>query len=242
MEPTTRSTGGAHILYDAAILRNPERELWPAGNGDEPGPAAAPEAAGRGAVRTRTLADGREVVVRHYRRGGWMARLCRDRYLPLPLARTRPWREWHLLARLFRLGLAVPRPVAARVVPAGPTYRGDLATERLPGARTLGEALTGAALPAPTWRRIGATLRRFHDAGADHADLNAHNILLDAEGGVYLVDFDGGRMRRPGRRWQRRNLRRLRRSLAKLGGRIADFRFTEADWSALLAGYAGEAA
>jgi 3-deoxy-D-manno-octulosonic acid kinase len=35
--------------------------------------------------------------------------------------------------------------------------------------------------------------------------------------GLYLIDFDRGRMRKPAVAWQQSNLQRLRRSLLKLG-------------------------
>ena len=60
-------------------------------------------------------------------------------------------------------------------------------------------------------------LARFHRAGLDHADLNAHNILLDAAGNPWLIDFDRSRRRADGS-WRQSNLDRLARSLAKLSG------------------------
>jgi 3-deoxy-D-manno-octulosonic acid kinase len=83
------------------------------------------------------------------------------------------------------------------------------------------------------WRRVGSILARFHAVGADHADLNAHNILIDEAGTVSVIDFDRGRLRPPGA-WAAGNLARLRRSLLKIGGQ----RFVDAIWGQLLAGYA----
>ena len=77
---------------------------------------------------------------------------------------------------------------------------------------------------------------RFHVAGVFHADLTAHNIQIDSQGEVYLLDFDRGRrMPGPGG-WQRRNLARLQRSLRKIsaGG---DIEFAAGHWQALLAAY-----
>jgi 3-deoxy-D-manno-octulosonic acid kinase len=48
-----------------------------------------------------------------------------------------------------------------------------------------------------------------------HADLNAHNIMLGENGEVWLLDFDRGRLRTPGS-WRGRVLDRLARSLAKI--------------------------
>jgi 3-deoxy-D-manno-octulosonic acid kinase len=83
------------------------------------------------------------------------------------------------------------------------------------------------------WSAVGRCLRRFHDAGVCHADLNAHNILLDEAGKPFLIDFDRGTRRGAGA-WRGANLSRLRRSLDKLSG--ADG-FNLAAWTALLEGY-----
>jgi 3-deoxy-D-manno-octulosonic acid kinase len=78
-------------------------------------------------------------------------------------------------------------------------------------------------------------VRRFHDLGVCHADLNVHNILL-SEDGVYLVDFDRCQLRGGGL-WRDANLVRLRRSLEKLTWGLPPERFGEADWHGLLDGY-----
>ena len=196
---------------------------------------------GRGAT-VRFHSAGRECVLRHYRRGGLASRVTEDRYLRTGLRNSRPWRELALLVRLHAGGMPVPPPLAARVQPLGPLspwYRGDLVTEWLPDTRTLAQALGEGPLDEAVWAAIGRTLRRFHSVGVDHADLNAHNILLGADGAVYVIDFDRARLRRPGR-WQQGNLERLRRSLDKLrdqGG--GGFAFGEDDWRRLRAGYDG---
>ncbi len=177
-----------------------------------------------------------EYVLRHYRRGGLAAKLSTDRYLWLGLQRCRAMREFSLLLQLAELGLPVPRPLAARVQRRGCSYRNDLITARIADARTLAERLCQAALPAALWARIGATIRRFHDAGIHHADLNANNILIDADGGCWLIDFDRGDWR-AGRRWKAANLARLRRSLDKLADQHRQLHFCEPGWAALLAGY-----
>jgi 3-deoxy-D-manno-octulosonic acid kinase len=82
---------------------------------------------------------------------------------------------------------------------------------------------------------MGTAIAQFHRTGVDHADLNAHNILIDASDRVHLIDFDRARLRRPGR-WRERNLARLRRSLDKLAAGGSG-RFAEADWQRLLAAY-----
>ena len=82
------------------------------------------------------------------------------------------------------------------------------------------------------WHRVGATVAAFHTAGICHADLNAHNILIDHSDAVHLIDFDRGSVRVPGS-WMGSNLKRLSRSLVKLGGPSP----TSQAWQALLDGY-----
>lgn len=186
-------------------------------------------------------ADGHRLILRHYCRGGKVRHLVADRYLRTGLRNSRPWRELTILTRLHSGGMPVPRPYAARIAPTGvlsPWYRGDLVTGYLAGTRTLAETVRAGSLAETTWFAIGGTVARFHAAGVDHADLNAHNVLLDEDGAVHLIDFDRARLRsRPGGRWAERNLARLRRSLDKLAAQDPEFVFSEADWAALERGY-----
>ena len=170
---------------------------------------------GRGSVSFITLA-GLEFVLRRYLRGGLAARVSRDRYLWLGEARTRAFRELRLLAELVGLGLPVPRPVAARYIRSGLGYRGELVTRRLPGVTSLAARWLAGEATDEDWALAGRCIRRFHDAGVRHADLNANNIMLDGRGGAWLLDFDRGRVQRPGP-WREQVLARLGRSLEKIG-------------------------
>lgn len=174
-------------------------------------------------------------VLRHYHRGGLMARLRADRYGWRSEESTRPFAEWLLTYRLHRAGLPVPAPLGARYVRTGSSYTGDLITERLATVGSLAECLRTGALSVVTWISIGRCIRRFHDVGLCHADLNAHNVLLSEEG-VYLIDFDQGQLRAPGL-WPDGNLVRLRRSLDKITWGLPAERFGESDWHGLLDGY-----
>ena len=176
-----------------------------------------------------------EWALRHYCRGGLFGRVVRDCYAWLGAERTRCFREWRMLARLLELGLPVPTPVAAAWRRTGLCYRADLVTQRIPSAAPLSSRL--AQGEAVDWRGIGAMLWRFHEAGACHADLNAHNIMLDAAGQGWLLDFDRGRFRAPGN-WRDDNLARLERSLRKIACDPGMPPFSAAGWGMLLAGYA----
>lgn len=156
-----------------------------------------------------------DLVLRRYRRGGLAARFSSSGYLFLGYRRSRSHAEFRLLQRLHDLGLPVPQPIAALACRSGLTYRASILLRRLPGASPLPEQ---DDLGAPAlWAEVGRVLRQFHDAGLDHRDLNCDNILVAGQT-VSLIDFDRCRLRAPNRSgtlWQRRNLRRLHRSVCK---------------------------
>ena len=222
------------MLYDTSRASNLSAEWFDAGYWRARGELEG-SARGRGAAHFVRAADGARYVLRHYRRGGLMARIWGDRYPWQGEESTRPFREWLLTYRLQRAGLPVPVPIAARYLRAGSSYTGDLLTERLPTVGSLAECLAKGALSVLTWISIGRCIRRFHDVGVCHADLNAHNVLLSEEG-VYLIDFDRGLLRAPGL-WRDGNLVRLRRSLEKITWGLPPDRFGESDWHGLLDGY-----
>jgi len=175
----------------------------------------------------------RQWALRHFRRGGFIARLSQDCYVWTGESRVRAFAEWRLLKLLTERGLPVPKPVAARYHRRGLCYRCDLITQRVANAEPLSSVLARAPLAETRWRAVGAAIAKLHGAGVDHADLNAHNILIDAKGVVTVIDFDRGRLRAAAGAWSRRNLQRLQRSLLKTGG------FSDASWQWLMAGYGG---
>ena len=178
-------------------------------------------AAGRGSIQLIEDA-GRSWVLRRYLRGGFAARFARDRYLWLGEDRTRSFQELRLLAALHARGLPVPPPVAGRYLRAAFTYRAELITERLAGARSMEAVLAAGPMDDSRWVAIGRCLRRFHDAGVQHADLNARNIMLGEQGEVWVLDFDRGRQRAPGA-WSGRVLDRLERSLVNSDVGVGDW-------------------
>lgn len=150
-------------------------------------------------------------VLRHYRRGGLVARLVRDQYLWLGKARTRAFQEADILNWMQAQGLPVPRAVAAACWHQGLGYRAAIIVERLAGVKPLALTLTQP-------EAVAKAVHAMHEAGVWHADLNAFNILLDEAGKAWLIDFD--RARRVPMTASRRqaNLLRLRRSLIKVAG------------------------
>lgn len=227
-------TAAGSILYDATCVVKPDdalftREHW-AGR-----TAVAATTGGRGQVVF--IRDGsRHWVLRHYRRGGLIARWVADTYLWTGEDRTRSFREWRLLSMLHQEGFPVPLPVAARYVRSGPGYRADLITTEIPGARTLADRVSQAALPSMVWNDLGRVIARLHHRGVHHVDLNAHNVLVGAGNDLHVIDFDRARVRAGGA-WQDEVLGRLKRSLEKIRRQRSGVRFGDPEWQALMEGY-----
>jgi len=224
--------GVGAIVFDAARLPQAGPELFsPDRLADRARPVTA---GGRGAAWFVEL-DGVDGVLRHYRRGGMVARVSRERYLWWGEARVRSIAEFRLLAWLRSQGMPVPAPLAAMYQRRGLTYTAALIVERIPEVRSLAQRLPSGE-GAPPWTRIGATIARMHRLGVDHADLNAHNILLDRHDRVWLIDFDRGSREGSGG-FGERNLLRLQRSLRKLA---PDSPGVEVGFASLREGYLAE--
>lgn len=192
---------------------------------------------GRGAAWF-ILDQGNEWVLRHYRRGGLVARLSERHYAFWGEARTRSIAEFRLLKQLAELKLPVPEAIAAGYRRTALGYEAAILLRRLPSVVPLGDLV--GKLSLDRWREAGQVIRQFHDAGLYHADLNCFNILIGDEG-VYLIDFDRGRLLPAGggpAAWKSKNLSRLKRSLDKLltTESAAD---VESGWQALQEGYEG---
>jgi 3-deoxy-D-manno-octulosonic acid kinase len=228
------TAAGGRILYDGARLRKADTELFDLNSWRARG-AIEQVVGGRGSIAVVRTGEERWVV-RHYRRGGLIAKLSQDQYVWTGEARTRSFAEWRLLARLRALGLPVPPPIAARYVRTGLFYRADLITQWVEHERTLAQAIKAGITDEATWRAVGTTIADFHRAGVHHADLNTNNILLRAVAPhVVVLDFDRGRMRSAGA-WEQHVLARLRRSAEKICAQC-NRAFDEREWHWLEAAY-----
>ena len=226
------------VIYDASLMDMPGVEFfsvdyWRAQE------ALHGDAVGRGSAWFIEAPQG-SVVLRRYLRGGWAAKISRQAYLFSTVSRSRPFREFKLLAMLFEQGLPVPGPIAALCEFHGFVSTGAIIMTRIAHAQTLADVLPVSkgepVHDAGVWASVGKCIRRFHDAGVWHADLNARNILLNDESKVFLIDFDRARFT-PGKAVNgEANLKRLKRSLTKLwpGDQLSAF---NSSWDLLTAGY-----
>lgn len=231
MKPSTYKKNSRIIVYDADLIHQPGAHLFVAEAWESSGSVVG-QAPGRSSALFLETGFG-PAVLRHYLRGGWAAHLSRDRYVYTGLERSRPIAEFHMLARLYKMGLPVPRPLAAQCLREGLFYSGDLMTRRLLDVIPLADLPDILHNDPAMWIATGACIRHFHDHGLVHADLNARNILVGSENSVYLIDFDRAQIRPGARNLFEANLKRLQRSLRKIlgPGRL------EQGWKYLQRGY-----
>ena len=131
--------------------------------------------------------SGRRLALKQLRRGGVAGSIWRDRFssrerlidnLSIPkLARDR--------------GVATPAALALLIVPGPPAWwRGWLAIETVPNAPDLRKRLPTDPPSAAEWSDALAAVRKLHDAGIEHPDLNLGNVLVDAAGRGWVIDLD----------------------------------------------------
>jgi 3-deoxy-D-manno-octulosonic acid kinase len=238
----TRGAGGGAILFDAACLRQAGTRgvdpLWfdPAWWGER---AEAVGSGGRGGAwfveGTPSEGGFGPAVLRHYLRGGFVARFSRNRFVWRGVGRIRSFDEFRLLRELLRRKLPVPRPIAAIYWREGMFYRAGILLERLQGVTSLADRAAAAGSDAP-WKQAGEMIARIHRAGLDHADLNAHNLLFDDSRRGWVIDVDRSQLRIPATSWREANLARLQRSLLKLRGARSAAE-AEKDYAALRSAY-----
>ena len=238
MNPVVLTKKSLGIVYDADVMDAPNSDYFDVDfwrsqqllNG---------EAKGRGSAWFIDSPFG-PVVLRQYLRGGWAAKFSRQGYFFTSVSRSRPFREFYLLAALCQKGLPVPRPVAALIQHHGMISTGAILTARISSAQTLADIFTDDhSFPGRAdnfWSSVGQCVRQFHNAGVWHADLNARNILVNADWQISLIDFDRARYK-PGKVINgQANLNRLKRSLDKLWPQEKRSDLKPA-WDQLLAGY-----
>ncbi|MEZ8825309.1 3-deoxy-D-manno-octulosonic acid kinase [Vibrio amylolyticus] len=154
-----------------------------------------------------------EFALRHYHRGGLFGKLVKDSYWFAGLDNTRAYQELLLLKTLIENHVNVPTPIAAKVERCGIFYRADILVEKLDNAKDLVSILNTQKLSKVQLLTIGKEIRKMHEIGVNHTDLNIHNILIN-NNKVWIIDFDKCRQQ-DGNEWKQGNLDRLKRSFVK---------------------------
>lgn len=220
-------------LYNEKIISNVaftfDIEYWQQQN------AIIGSAQGRGTtwfIQLETM----QAALRHYRRGGLFGKLISDSYFFTGFEKARSVQEFKLLEKLREKGVNVPQPIAARVVKKGLFYTADLLSEKIPNAMDLVDILIKGPIDNSIYLAIGREIKKLHQAQVNHTDLNIHNILIDKDNKVWIIDFDKC-YQQAGNSWKESNLQRLLRSFRKeLNKR--KIHWQAEDWQALIKAYA----
>lgn len=225
--------GQSRICYDSEWISSPALALFDAQYWQQQDKVVG-SATGRGTTWFVQLPK-ITAALRHYRRGGLLGKLVKDHYWFSDWSATRSFAEFDLLNGLREADVNVPRPIAACVTKKGLFYQADLLSERIANAQDLVTILQKHRISAELYQKIGVEIAKMHHAGVNHTDLNIHNILIDIQEKVWIIDFDKC-YQQDGYIWKDDNLARLKRSFNKeLVKR--DIHWHSNDFQALLAGY-----
>ena len=199
------------IRYNDRFCAEPELSLFAP---DNPALAAKPVSQGGRNAAWFITYHHQEAVLRHYKRGGLIAKLIKQYYVYTGAERTRSWAEFRVLLHLCNKSVPVPKPLAALWRRRFLGYKAAIIVARVPQALPIAHQLENVCAKA-----VAIAVKQMHDARVWHADLNVFNILIDAQQQIHLIDFDKAQLLPVVTPKQRQNnLQRLQRSLIKVQG------------------------
>lgn len=203
-----RKIGSYHFGFSLNLAESHLRSLTSLFN--HPEPAGVSVLGGRTSVTPIVLDGVGSVVIKHYRRGGLMRHLNERIYLKC--GKTRAQREFELLTIVGALGINVPQPIAY-------AHRGRLFYQAWLVTREIQQPVSLASLSLQNEKKTGKITESVIEQILSliqkdilHIDLHPGNVMVDAMGKVYLLDFDKGRIYHGNRqklkdrymaRWQR---------------------------------------
>ena len=189
--------------------------------------------AGRGRVAF-VEAGTLSIAIKKLHRGGRYGRIWRDRFH----SRSRLFANLAMPTLARDRGIPTPAPLALLLVPGPPAlWRGWFALEAVAGGVDLIRRVREKSPSRDEWASALAVVRRLHDAGIEHPDLNLGNLLIDNDRNAWVIDLDRCRAATTALGADARidGIRRIERSYHKTcfqEGLAAD---TEIDWLDLYA-------
>lgn len=200
---------------------------------------------GRGAVYFFEQ-NNQSMVLRHYRRGGLVAKVNDDKFIWHSIASSRVYRELSLLDYLQQHDFPAPKPIAGMVKKNLFSYQADILTEVIPNTKELHEILQSRELDKLVWINIGKQLKALHNLNVRHDDINVKNILLNDDDEVFVIDFDKCAIDEVAseenkKKWKADNIARFKRSLEKQLTKFSQngqgYHYNDSDWKAIIEGY-----
>jgi 3-deoxy-D-manno-octulosonic acid kinase len=147
------------------------------------------------------------VVVKHYRRGGMLARLISKTYLKV--GKPRSQLEYEQMRMAGRLGIRTPEPIAY-------AYKGRFFYSAWLVTREVVQAISMAQVSRIAPERAAEAMHALSQQvdllvakRLRHADFHPGNVLVDHRNQVYIIDFDKAGLYR-GRQADLRNIYRRR--------------------------------
>jgi len=184
----TRTIDSYHFGFDLNLTDSQLRTLT--GFFHHPDAIGVSLLGGRTSVSPAKLDGIGSVVIKHYRRGGLMRYFLKRRYLKF--GNTRAQREFELLDIVGALGINVPQSIAY-------AYRGRLLYQAWLVTREIHQTLSLARLSLQDEKKTSTAMESVIEQISSliqndilHVDLHPGNVVVDAAGKVYLLDFDKG--------------------------------------------------
>ncbi len=171
---------------------------------------------GRTAVYEGRIEGIGPVVVKPYRRGGFMRHLTKRHYLKF--GPTRCQQEFELLQTVRQLGVSTPEPVAFAYC-GRLCYLCWLITRGIPQPKSLVQlANTDVASAKRVMPAVLKQISKLIEHRILHIDLHPGNIIVDKDDRVFIIDFDRGRIFNGDRNKLRKHyLQRWQRAVDKHG-------------------------
>jgi len=180
--------------------------------------------AGRGKTLEIKYED-RRYFLKHYIRGGLVAKISYDKYILSSLASTRAIKEYNLLNVMSEKRLPVPKAAALQIIISRFTYKANLITCKIENEGTLYEFVKNKKMNNNLWSKLSITLEKFFQENVYHSDLNSKNIIIDKNNNFFLLDFDNSYFYY-NKKLFNKSILRLERSLKKIDNYNNEFKAT----------------
>lgn len=147
--------------------------------------------AGRGSVTHGELQGFGRIVVKRYHRGGWLGHLIKDSHIRT--GRVRSQLEFERLQQVRALGVSAPQPIAYAFRGLF-IYQAWLVMQEIEQHESLASlSLRDEERARNYTEELALNIIRLVEARVYHIDLHPGNVLIDAHGTLFLIDFDKAR-------------------------------------------------